>query len=53
MVTGSGMNIVLPGIIVGQGIATMLYQELKQEAEGKIRHTNTTDEGSLWRRSLG
>ena len=35
-----------------QGIATMLYQQLKQEAEGKIRHTNTTDEGSLWRRSL-
>ncbi len=35
-----------------QGIATALYEQLKQEAGGQIRHTNQTPEGAAWRGSL-
>ena len=34
------------------GIATMLYDALKQEADGGIRHTNSTPDGTSWRNSL-
>ena len=35
-----------------QGIATMLYNKLKEEAAGKIQHTMMTPEGFAWRKSL-
>ena len=35
-----------------QGIATQLYEKLKEVAEGKIIHTNQTPDGESWVNSL-
>lgn len=36
-----------------QGVATLLYKQLKAETTFPIRHTMQTPEGSAWRESLG